>query len=219
MKTILICGYRDWAVDLFTAVRDNTKNINLIYLDNKNILEEKVFKLKPNIIFFIGWSWIVKKKIIDNFICICLHPSPLPKYRGGSPIQHQIINGEINSAVSLFIMNHKLDQGDILFQKKFSLNGNLDDIFRRISKIGSEGVISIILDKVKKPIKQNESEATFFNRRNKSMSEITLADLQRHTAKEIYNKVRALQDPYPNAFLKCHDGTKLYLKQVVVDND
>ena len=48
-----------------------------------------------------------------------LHPSPLPKYRGGSPIQNQIINGESKSAVTLFKINNKIDQGDIIYQKEF----------------------------------------------------------------------------------------------------
>ena len=65
-----------------------------------------------------------------------LHPSPLPKYRGGSPIQNQIINGEKNSAVTLFKMTRNLDDGDIYKQIPFSLKGSLDDIFNRIIKLG-----------------------------------------------------------------------------------
>ena len=150
MINILFCGYRDWSHNLFMNVRSEViKNIpkyNVVYLDDKNLLDEKIEQYKPKYIFFIGWSWIIKDDIINNYPCICLHPSPLPKYRGGSPMQHQIINGESDSAVTLFYMDDGIDTGDILFQKKFSLNGDLVDIYNRVSQIGSEGVIKIIED-------------------------------------------------------------------------
>ena len=73
-----------------------------------------------------------------------LHPSPLPKYRGGSPIQNQIINGEKKSAVTIFKINNILDGGDIYYQKKISLEGSLNEIFDRIIKLGTEGTLRII---------------------------------------------------------------------------
>ena len=118
MKNILICGYRDWALNLFNNV-NNSVIEKCIYIDDKDLLEEMIDIYNPTYIFFIGWSWIVEDDIVNNYPCICLHPSPLPKYRGGSPIQHQIINGEVESAVTLFKMDKGIDTGDILFQKKF----------------------------------------------------------------------------------------------------
>ena len=51
------------------------------------------------------------------------------------------------------------------------------------------------------------------------MSEINIDDFKNYTAKELHNKVRALQNPYPNAFIVCKDGTKLYLEKVRVENE
>ena len=122
MKNIFLCGYRDWSYNLYKLLETYShldfKNKNLIYVSDKDKLDSMVNEHNPEIIFFIGWSWIVKKEIIDNYKCICMHPSPLPKYRGGSPLQHQIINGESDSAVTLFKMDNGIDTGDILFQKK-----------------------------------------------------------------------------------------------------
>ena len=215
MKNILICGYRDWAFNLFNNV-NNSVIEKCIYIDDKDLLEEMIDIYNPTYIFFIGWSWIVKDDIINNYPCICLHPSPLPKYRGGSPIQHQIINGEVESAVTLFEMDKGIDTGNILFQKKFSLLGDLKDIFSRISEEGTIGVIDIIENGYQSVTKQNENDATFYKRRNPNMSEIKIEDIKEFTADELYNKVRALQDPYPNAFIICKDGTKLYLKNTEV---
>ena len=210
MRNILICGYRDWSNRLFNNV-DNCVIDNCIYVDDKDILNEMIHEYEPKFIFFIGWSWIIKDDIINNYPCICLHPSPLPKYRGGSPIQHQIINGETKSAVSLFRMDSGLDSGDILYQKEFSLDGNLSDIFKKIIDIGADGVIYIIENNILFGEKQDESKSTIYKRRNPKMSEIKIEDFKNKTSKQLHDKIRSLQNPYPNAFIVCKDGTKLYL--------
>ena len=210
MDSILFCGYRDWSRKLFQDVKDTIIEYFCVYVDDKESLDEMIDKHNPKYIFFIGWSWIVKKNIIENYQCICLHPSPLPKYRGGSPIQHQIINGEDESAVTLFLMDDGLDTGDIIYQKKFSLKGNLNDIYNRIVDIGGDGVIKI-LDEGFNQIKQNNNQSTYYKRRTPSMSEINTSDFSNFTAKELYDKIRALQSPYPNAFIRCKDGEKLFL--------
>ena len=219
MKTILICGYRDWSNKIYKKLDRYYKNVvNLIYVDDRNELKTIIEDKSPDILFFIGWSWIIKQDIIDNYPCICLHPSPLPKYRGGSPIQHQIINGEKESAVTLFEMDNGIDTGDILYQESFSLDGDLKDVFNRIVEIGFNGVCNILEGEIK-TVKQNNKDATFYKRRTEDMSEINIDDFKNYTAKELHNKVRALQNPYPNAFIVCKDGTKLYLEKVRVENE
>ena len=127
---VYICAYRNWGINIFNKLK-GIYDIVLIETPDQLTQLSNMFH-KNDTIFFLGWSWIVDKNIIDNYNCICLHPSPLPKYRGGSPIQNQIINKEQVSAVSFFKMNDKLDQGKILYQAPFSLKGELNDIFNRI---------------------------------------------------------------------------------------
>lgn len=216
MSNILICGYRDWSYKLFCIV-DKIVNNNCVYVDDKDMLDIMIDEYDPKYIFFIGWSWIIKDDIINNYTCICLHPSPLPKYRGGSPMQHQIIAGEKTSAVTLFEMDEGIDTGDILYQEKFSLDGNLVDIYKRVIDLGTDGVIEILENEgYQNPIKQNKKDATTYKRRKPSMSEIKIDDITNFTANQLHDKVRALQDPYPNAFITCKDGTKLYIKRTEI---
>ena len=77
-------------------------------------------KHKPKIIFFLYWSKKIPKKVFNNFTCIQFHSSNLPKFRGGSPIQNQIIRNVKQSAVTLFRMSEKIDRGNIIFQKKMN---------------------------------------------------------------------------------------------------
>ena len=208
---IWICAYRDWAKKIFIEIKENYKCKLIKSKEEFNNIKNQI--KKNDKIFFLGWSWIVPKNIITKYECICLHPSPLPKYRGGSPIQHQIINGENESAVTFFRMEKKLDSGNILFQKKFSLNGDLQNIFSRITSLGILGISNLLNNKIKEQV-QNEKEATFFKRRIPKESEILVEDFKKNSAKAIYNKIRSLQDPYPNAFVVCRDGKKIFFKKI-----
>ena len=205
---IVYYGYRDWSFDIFRNVK--LKDKYLITTQDYDIIEG----VNPDLVFFVGWSYIIPDHIVNNYTCVCLHPSPLPKYRGGSPIQNQILNNEKESAVSFFIMDEGLDTGDILYQSSFSLNGSLGDIFDRISILGDEGINYIIdnfNDLVKIRTKQNNNNVSFFKRRRKADSEIKLSDFEKYDPEYLYNKIRCLNDPYPNAFIKCKNGRKLFI--------
>lgn len=203
---VWICAYREWALEIYNQVKEE---INCDLITTKEQFNKTQFA-KNDIIFFLGWSWIIPNNIIQKYKCICLHPSPLPKYRGGSPIQHQIINGESLSAVTFFKMTDKLDEGPILYQEYFSLKGNLKDVFSRIIPLGTSGILRILTFNIKEDL-QDESQATFYKRRKPEDSEISIEDFKKYTAKELHNKIRALQDPYPNAYIKCKDK-KLFIQ-------
>lgn len=216
---ILYCSYRDWAKQILYNIKNEVKNCDFkasfIHIENDEQLKNVDIK-KYDLIFFIGWSTIIPERIVKSIPCICLHPSPLPKYRGGSPLQHQILNGENESAVTLFLMDSGIDTGDILRQVPFSLEGDMEEIFTRISNISYYPILSIIDEYIKNghfisKIKQSNEQATFFKRRKKEMSEIYSEDFLKYTASELYNKIRSLQDPYPNAFIRCKDDTVLYI--------
>ena len=139
-----------------------------------------------------------------------LHPSRLPAYRGGSPIQNQIIRGETLSAVSIFKIDDGLDTGDIFYQADLSLEGSLDEIFSRIVELGVSGTLQILRGTVF-GIPQSSDVVETFKRLSPDNSEITLDELTTKPADYLYNKIRMLNDPYPNAFIRCCDGSILYL--------
>ena len=217
-KTILFCSYRDWASKIHQSLKEKYVNeIEFIHVgkNQKDKVEELAKQWGAETILFVGWSWIVSKKIIKKYDCVCLHPSKLPKYRGGSPIQHQIINGEKEGAITLFKMDGGVDTGDVLYQKEVSLDGELEDIFDRIVSEGIVGLCRIVnevsLGGELLGFPQDESEATTFKRRKPEESEIKISKLD--TAESVYNQIRALQYPYPNAFIEFEDGSKLYIKK------
>jgi methionyl-tRNA formyltransferase len=217
---ILYCSYRNWANTIlmytkhFLVTEYKDLNVNIVHVSSTDeLMLEKLHEY--DLIFFIGWSELIPDEIVSNNYCICLHPSPLPKYRGGSPIQHQIINGDYDSAVSFFIMDNGIDTGDILYQAPIKLEGDLSNIFAKITNISYPIICAIIndyyIDKTLIGIPQNHDNATSLKRRNKKMSEIQITDFDQYTATQLYDKIRSLQDPYPNAFIRCKDDTILYI--------
>lgn len=204
--------YRNWAIDIYEKINEVYKNQhNFLILKTKNEFDaDKLKKFKPDLILWYGWSWIVEDTFVNDYESIMLHPTPLPKYRGGSPIQNQIINGETIGAVSLFRMTEGLDKGEIYQQLPLSLTGTLNQIFRRISDLGFAATCNIIEGNYTL-IPQDDSESTYYKRRSPKDSEITQLELQNSSAEYLNNKIRMLNDPYPNAYIKTADGEKLFI--------
>ena len=194
--------------------------------DEKNDLIKELDKFKPDVVIFIGWSWVVPE---NDYDCLCIHPSPLPLYRGGSPIQAQILAGEKTSKVTLFEMlgpTENIDSGDIIAQRDYSLGGTLDDIFRQISVKGTDLIEGFVRDHKNNSVQfypQDHSKATICKRRRPEESEITSEELQTKDAEYLYNKIRCLyseKSKYPTAFIKAKDGKKLFLLEAKLeDND
>lgn len=222
MINIVCCGYRSWAINIINQIKNNPK-IKLLHVFNSNQeydLKIQTIEEKVDVILFLGWSWFIKKEITDKFLCLGIHPSDLPNYRGGSPIQHQIINGIKKTNVSLFTISEKLDEGDIWLKEKLDLRGNnMDEIFKNI-----ETSSVILLNKFFNlfpnitPTQQDLKIGSYFKRRTPNQSEITLDDFKNKSLEDIYNTIRCLTDPYPNAYIEDTKGNRLYFKEVTFSN-
>lgn len=214
---ILGCGYRRWALDIFDYLKRNNIDVEIMSKE-VDVTLENIKEINPNVVLFYGWSWKVSDDIINNYLCLCLHPSPLPKYRGGSPIQNQIMNGEIESAVTIFKMTKEMDAGPVYSQTPYSLDGELHEILKSIRDIGTFETLKLIKELnngIK--FKEQEGKPTYFERRKEIESEITAEELKYGTSQYLYNKVRSLQYPYPNAFITCADGKRLMITEARIE--
>ena len=100
---ILCIGYRTWALSIYFNLKKKFPNYKIKILKKKKRLSfRSIKKFNPKLILFYGWSWMVDEKIFKNYTSLMLHPSDLPKFRGGSPIQNQIING-VKNLQSLYL--------------------------------------------------------------------------------------------------------------------
>lgn len=106
-----------------TKVLANKKGIKVFQPENLDDIYEDIKQLNPDLILSCAYGKIIPNKILDlaKFHGVNIHPSLLPKYRGATPIQSVIINGETETGVSFMQMTDKLDSGDILFQTKVGI--------------------------------------------------------------------------------------------------
>ena len=224
MKTkVVFYGYRDWAKSIIEVVSKHHKieTIDKIFSQDEYLSKVDNFDNNIDIMLFIGWSWIIPTEVTKKFLCLGIHPSDLPNYRGGSPLQHQIINGLNESKVSLMTLSsEKLDAGDIWMKGDFDITGNnMDIIFGKLVNSSVE-MLNVFFDTFPniEPETQNVSLGSYFKRRKPSDSKITIEQMQSLSLENIYNIIRSLTDPYPNAYLEDNEGNKLLFKEVVYIN-
>ncbi len=165
---------------------------------------KRVKKLSPALSIVAGFSQIFKKKLINlpQLGTFNLHGGPVPIYRGGSPLNWQIINGEKKVGISLIKMNELIDGGEVIKIKYFKLNDN-DDISRvhdKANELFSNMVVNLLPSIFKghiKAIKQKENKAKYWHQRNDRDGKINWETMN---VMQVHNLVRALTIPYKGAF-------------------
>lgn len=208
-------GYRDWSLSVFDSLKSLFPNITLTLFSDSKRLSISDFCPDTDIFIFVGWSEIISSDFVSRFQCFCIHPSPLPLYRGGSPIQHQIISGEHMSAVTLFQMDSGCDTGPIFLSYQISLDGFLDEVLQRISS-ASTSLISSLIFKFEggstiSLTPQDSSSSTYCKRRQPSDSIVSLSEFSEMSSVQVFNHIRCLQPPYPPFQIKYPDGSILTL--------
>lgn len=141
-----------------------------------------------------------------------LHASLLPQYRGAAPINHAVINGETESGVTTFLLQHEIDTGNILFTEKVTIGADdtAGDLHDTLMTIGSgllvRTVKAIAAGKIT-PIPQDRLAADETLKHAPKLSkEDGRIDWQR-SVDEVYNLIRGLS-PYPTAYTEL-DGQTL----------
>lgn len=207
-----ILGYRDWARQTYETVRGTMA-------DGDDLHWHDVGPCRPaRTIYAVGWSEMIPEKIWQEKTVFVVHPSPLPEYRGGSPIQHQIIDGRETSAVTIFRIDEDefpgVDAGPIAWQQAFSLGGTLYEVLVRIADTAARGILDMMSATARGDlafVPQLPTTAEVRTRRTPEMSEITAAEIEASTARQLHDKIRALQEPYPLPFIVGADGKKVFI--------
>nr|WP_267510326.1 methionyl-tRNA formyltransferase [Borreliella afzelii] len=191
------------------AIAKNIKVFDPLILDD-NILN-LIRDLNPDLMLVFSYGKIFKKEFLDIFPkgCINVHPSLLPKYRGVSPIQSAILNGDCVSGITIQNMALKMDSGNILVQKNFKIKSC--DTSYDISKLVSSLSPSLVLEALEKigkgflGIPQKSSEATFCSFFKK---ELGFVDFNL-SAFEIKNRINAC-NPWPLARARLDYGDIIF---------
>lgn len=123
--------------------------------------------------------------------------SILPKYRGASPIQQAVLNGDSKTGITTMYMEEKMDTGNIIEQEEMVIEriDTSKTMFEKLAILGAKTLLST-LRKIEEnngnivSIKQNDDDATYTSMINKDMA---IIDFNKNF-EEIYNKIRGLND-------------------------
>ena len=157
---------------------------------------QEVLDANPDIIITAAYGQIIPKILLDypKYKCVNVHASLLPKYRGGAPIHHAIINGDEYAGVTIMYMAEKMDDGDIISQDKLLVGeNNTTQLTERLSALGA----NLLMDTLPNifsgninPIAQNDCEVTFAYNISKEDEKIIF----NNTCIMVYNQIRGLAD-------------------------
>ena len=164
---------------------------------------EKIHELNPELIILTAFGQIIPQEILDvpKYKALNIHPSLLPKYRGASPIQSVILNGEIETGVCLMIMDAEMDHGPIIAKSKIKNQKSkitYTELAKKLSDLGANLLIKTLPDWIEGKIKareQNHNQATFCKIIKKEDGKIQW----NKSAEEIERMIRALS-PWPGTY-------------------
>jgi methionyl-tRNA formyltransferase len=163
---------------------------------------KQIKDLQPDLIVAVAYGFILPQEIIDipKYGIINVHASLLPKYRGASPIQSAILNGDKETGVTIMLIDDKMDTGPMLGQRTITItdNDNFESLHDKLSMLGSDllsETLSKYINGEIKPVAQNESEATYCKILNKEDGKIDW----NKSAEEIERQIRAF-NPWPGSF-------------------
>jgi methionyl-tRNA formyltransferase len=176
----------------------------------KNLQEAELF-------IVVAYGKIIPERILQfpKFGSINIHYSLLPKYRGASPVETAVLNGDKETGVTIQKMVFKLDAGDILAQENTEINPDetAPELRKRLIKLGGEMLVKFLQNPNFEGQKQNDPEATHSGKIKKDDG---LIDLNDDSVKN-YNKYRAYYS-WPRTFF-FKDGKRIIITEAALENN
>ena len=163
---------------------------------------EELRQYEADIYIVAAFGQILSQEVLDipHYGCLNIHASLLPKYRGASPIQHVIIDGEEKTGVTIMQMDAGIDTGDMLYKKEIPIQStdNYETLHDRLTVLGGQAIVEALtlLEQGKlTPEKQQEDQSSYAPLIDKSMGKIDFSQ----PAAVIDRKIRGMT-PWPSAF-------------------
>lgn len=193
-KRLLPCPVKQMALDLNIPVSQPLK----IRKDTATL--EQLKKIQPDLAVVVAYGQIIPASIIylPKHNSLNVHFSLLPLYRGASPVQWALLNGEEKTGITIFELNEKMDEGDVLAQQETEIlpEENAAELEARLAQLGADLLIKTI-DRIEnlKHQKQDHSQATYAPKLKKEDGKI---DWKKDSL-DIQRQVRAFT-PWPSAY-------------------
>jgi hypothetical protein len=215
---VMFCAYREWAENVRWTVFSHPKVAEVrAVADVNNMHRVLVEERWPDIVLLCGWSDPPTKEMVDTGIPIFSeHPASSDRYTPGTPLQNQILDGMRSTKhrlvrvgfpeLSLRQWSHEVDM---------SLDDNMSDVLRQMTVTAQQLFTRFLDDYPNIEWKQwpAMAESDMLPRRTPEMSRLSPEELVGLSTRELYDRIRCLEDPYPNAFIEDDEG-KLFFELV-----
>lgn len=169
MKTKIVFFGSDKYSSIVLGILKNSPNLKIVkIIKNKNDLNNLVNLPQPDLGIVASFGAIIPQEIINwpKKGLLNLHPSLLPKYRGSSPVQTTILNGDHQTGVTIIKMDNEVDHGPIItqFKEKINTDDTSESLLKRLFSAGAEVLITILSSYLKGKIElcqQDHTQATY----------------------------------------------------------
>lgn len=180
---------------------------------NTSAFVNLIRSLQPELLFSFYYRRLLSKELlaIPPLGGINLHGSLLPKYRGRSPVNWVLVNGERQTGVTLHYMTEEADAGDIIAQRpvEIAFADTALTLFRKVAQAALalfQETFPFMRAGLAPRLPQDPAQATCYGGRRPEDSKIEWV----RPALALYNLIRAVTAPYPGAFA-WYQGKKLYV--------
>lgn len=173
---------------------------------------EAIRAINPDVNVVVAYGQIIPAAIFDlpKYKSLNVHFSLLPKYRGAAPVEWAILNGEEKTGVTIFVLNERMDEGDILAWTETEIRPQETavELKDRLARLGAELLVQTLekLDRLPR-LPQDPGLASYAPRLKKEDGRINWQE----PALSIERKIRALGD-WPGAYAFCH-GQRILLRR------
>lgn len=201
-----------------TEIRQIADKFNIAVLEpddpNDTHVTEILKARTPDLFVLAGYGKILKRQTIEipEIMTINLHGGRLPEYRGSSPMNWALINGETEFGISIIKVSERIDAGDVLCERCFPIG--INDTIRNLHATADDAFPEMVMEVIRQietntlaPQKQDDSKSCYYPLRFPDDGLVLWDTL---TAKQAHDRIRALTKPYPCAYTY-YNGRKVKL--------
>ena len=206
---IVFFGTPDFAMPVLESLTQAGYNVSRF--QSKSLKDDAIFdefkKLNPDLCVIAAYGKILPSRYLDipKYGFLNIHPSILPKYRGPSPIQTALLNGDKETGVSIMAIDEKVDHGPVLATRTYNIPDSKSntEISKELFELGGQLLIEILpryINEEISPKEQKHNQATFTKMFSRDDWHINWSE----STEKIYNQIRAL-NPEPGTWTTWRD--------------
>jgi len=201
---VVFFGTPDFAMPVLKTLIKN--GYNVYHFKLRSLKDEQVFEefksLKPDLCIVAAYGKIIPKRYLEvpKYGFLNVHPSLLPKYRGPSPVQTAILNGDAETGASIMLVDEEVDHGPVLAKATYKIPDTkyhieiAEDIFGLGAELLIETLPKYISGEIR-PEPQDHGQATFTKMFTREDGRVNWSN----SPEKIYNQIRAL-NPEPGTW-------------------